>query len=138
VIASVVRCAEAAAAATGTRVDIARVQSYKDMRNNQPLARRFGAHLAELGVPFADADPDVGQGSTDMGDVSYVAPSIHPYMAICAPGEAFCHQHAFAAQAASDRGMAAMLAAAKALALTAWDVLTDEELRRAVRAEFAS
>jgi amidohydrolase len=138
VIAAVTRCAEAAAAATGTRVEIARVQTYKDIRNNQPLARRFGAHLGALGVPFAEAEPDAGAGSTDMGDVSYVTPAIHPYLAICDRGEAFCHQHGFAEKAASDRGMEAMLAAAKAMALTAYDVLADDDLRRAAREAFES
>jgi hypothetical protein len=106
------------------------------MRNNEPLARRFGAHLAALGVAHADTDPTLGIGSTDMGDVSYVAPAIHPYMGICAPGEAFCHNHEFAAKAASDQGMTAMVAAAKAMALTALDVLTDAGLRAAARGHF--
>jgi amidohydrolase len=136
VIATFTRCAEAAAAATGTKLELRRLQAYKDLRNNGPLARRFGAHLAALGVPFAETDPTIGTGSTDMGDVSHLAPSIHPYLGICPPGETFCHQHAFAARAASDQGITAMLAAAKALALTAWDVLADEALRREARAAF--
>jgi metal-dependent amidase/aminoacylase/carboxypeptidase family protein len=136
VVATFLCCAEAAAAATGTRLEVKRHQAYKDMRNNSPLARRFGEHLAALGVGFAETDPTVGIGSTDMGDVSYVAPSIHPYVGICAPGEAFCHQHGFTARAASDEGVAAMVAAAKALAATAWDVLADEALRRDARAAF--
>jgi amidohydrolase len=130
------RCVQAAAAATGTRAEIVRKQGYKDMRNNEPLARRFGAHLEALGVAHAETDPTLGMGSTDMGDVSYVAPAIHPYMAICAAGEAFCHNHEFVAKAASDQGMAAMVAAAKAMALTALDVLTDDALRAAARGHF--
>jgi amidohydrolase len=136
VVAAFRRCAEAAAAATGTRLEITDLQTYRDMRNNTPLARRFGEHLAALGARFADTDPTVGIGSTDMGDVSYVAPAIHPYVGICAPGETFCHQHAFAARAASDEGISAMLLAAKAMAATAWDVLADEGLRREARAAF--
>jgi metal-dependent amidase/aminoacylase/carboxypeptidase family protein len=137
VIAMFSRCAEAAAAATGTRLELTRLQGYKDLRNNQPLARRFGTHLAALGVAFAEDDDRIGAGSTDMGDVSHIAPSIHPYLGICPPGETFCHQHAFAARAVSDQGMAAMLAAAKAMAATAWDVLADDALLREARAAFA-
>jgi amidohydrolase len=136
VIATFRRCAEAAAAATGTRVEIAFTQAYKDMRNNEPLARRFGAHLTALGVAHADDDPSLGAGSTDMGDVSYVVPAIHPFIGICALGEAFCHNHAFAAKAASEQGISAMLAAAKAMALTALDVLRDDALRAAARDHF--
>src|SRR5262249_39587019 len=112
-------------------------QSYKDMRNNQPLARRFGVYLGGLGVPFAETDPTSGQGSTDMGDVSYAVPSIHPYLAICDRDEAVCHHPAFTAKAASDQGTRAMLHAAKAMALTAYDVLADDGLRAEAKGYFA-
>jgi len=129
IVADFTRCAEAAAHATGTRVEITRRMGYKDMRNNEPLARRFGTHLGDLGVAHADTDLTVGIGSTDMGDVSYACPAIHPYMGICTPGEAFPHNHEFAAKTASDQGISAMIAAAKAMALTALDVIADEHLR---------
>jgi len=136
VMAEVRRAAEAAALATGTTVDIVDKQGYRDMRNNEPLARRFGDKLAALGVPFSETDPRIGIGSTDMGDVSYQVPAIHPYLGICAPGEAFPHQHGFAARAASPRAMEAMRAAAKAMALLSWDVFHDPELLRKARAAF--
>jgi metal-dependent amidase/aminoacylase/carboxypeptidase family protein len=136
VMAEVRRAAEAAALGTGTTVEIVEGQGYRDMRNNQPLARRFGDKLAALGVPFAETDPRIGIGSTDMGDVSYEVPAIHPYMGICAPGEAFPHQHGFAARAASPPAMEAMRAAAKAMALLSWDVFHDPELLQNARAAF--
>ena len=136
VMAEVRRAAEAAALGTGTTVEIIEGQGYRDMRNNQPLARRFGDKLAALGVPFAETDPRIGIGSTDMGDVSYEVPAIHPYMGICAPGEAFPHQHGFAARAASPPAMEAMRAAAKAMALLSWDVFHDPELLQNARAAF--
>jgi amidohydrolase len=131
------RCAEAAAAATGTRLELERKNGYKDMRNNTQLARRFGAKLEALGVGFRETDPDSGIGSTDMGDVSYAVPAIHPYLAICDAVDGFPHQHAFVAQAASPRGIDAALIAAKALAATAWDVLGDASLRDAAHREHA-
>ena len=132
------RAAEAAALATGTKVEIATVGGYRDMRNNMPLARRFGDHLRALGVPFVERDPDTGAGSTDMGDVSYAVPAIHPYLAICEAGEAFCHQHGFVERAASPRGIATAIDAAKAMALTALDVLSDDHLRGEARTFFAA
>jgi amidohydrolase len=136
VVAHVRRAAAGAALATGTTVDIVAKQGYRDMRNNEPLARRLGDKLAALGVAFADTDPTIGTGSTDMGDVSYVVPSIHPYLGICEPGEAFPHEHGFAARAAAAPGLRAMRAAAKAMALLAWDVLADPDLRRAAQTAF--
>jgi len=115
---------------------IERRAGYRDMRNNMTLARAFGDALAGLGRCAPDDDPDVGAGSTDMGDVSQEVPSIHPYLAICARGETMCHEHAFAAHAASDQGVAAMLDAARAMALTTQRFLSDADLRATVRAEF--
>ena len=71
-----------------------------------------------------------------MGDVSHVVPSIHPYLAIVDENEALCHQHRFADAAASDRGLGTACAAAKALARTAVEVLSDETLRRTMQEEW--
>lgn len=136
VVPRVKACAEAAALATGTKVSITVETGYKNMVNNMTLARRFGHHLSNLGVDFQETDPDVGTGSTDMGDLSQVVPGIHPYLAICQPGEGTCHQHAFAQLAASPQGIKTALLAAKCLALTAFDILSEPELLRAAQAEF--
>jgi amidohydrolase len=130
------RCARGAALASGVEVEITARRGYKSLVNNLAMARRFGAHLAALGRAPAERDETVGSGSTDMGDVSHAVPSIHPWLAICDKDETTCHQHAFAACAASERGAQAMLAAAKAMAQTAADVLTDAALRASVRREF--
>jgi amidohydrolase len=130
------RCARGAAQASDVRVSFGWRQGYLDMRNNPTLAERFGEHLRALGRAPRVRDESVGTGSTDMGDVSHRVPAIHPWVAICDEGETMCHQPGFAACAASERGLAAMLVAAKAMARTAVDVVTDDSLRRAVRASF--
>jgi amidohydrolase len=130
------RCARGAALACGVEVTLSPREGYRDLVNNMALARRFGGHLEALGRRPAERDPTVGAGSTDMGDVSHAVPSIHPWLAICDKGETTCHQHAFQACAGSERGAEAMLAAAKAMALTAVDVLGDAALREAARKEF--
>jgi amidohydrolase len=131
------RCARGAALAAGVEVTISSRQGYKDLVNNLPLARRFGEHLRALGRDAPETDESVGAGSTDMGDVSHAVPAIHPWIAICDRGATTCHQRAFEACAASDRGAEGMLVAAKAMAMTAADVLVDERLREATRAAFA-
>jgi metal-dependent amidase/aminoacylase/carboxypeptidase family protein len=108
------------------------------MVNNMTLARRFGVHLTAVGRAPRETDTRVGSGSTDMGDVSHAVPSIHPWIAICDEGETTCHQHAFQQCAGSERGMQGMLAAAKAMALTAAELLTDATLLAAVKDEFAA
>ncbi len=132
------RCAAGAAMASDVKVEIVARQGYRDMRNNMTMARRFGAHLdvAAGGRKARETDERVGAGSTDMGDVSHVVPSIHPYLAIVDENEALCHQHRFADAAASDRGLRTAYDAAKALARTAVEVLTDESLRTSMHEEW--
>jgi len=137
VAAIVERCARGAAMACGVEVSLSIRQGYREMKNNLAIARRFGAAMASLGRPARETDPRVGSGSTDMGDLSQAVPSIHPYLAICDEGETLCHQHAFAACAASQRGFQTMLTAAKAMARTTLDLLEDQKLLESVKAEFA-
>jgi metal-dependent amidase/aminoacylase/carboxypeptidase family protein len=132
----VLRCAEGAALASGVRVTTQVSEGYKDMVNNLTMARRFGEHLSALGRKAAETDPTVGAGSTDMGDVSHVVPSIHPYLGIVDPGSSICHEHRFAAAAASERGTKTAMDAAKALGKTAAELLADPALRESVRAEW--
>lgn len=132
------RCARAAAMACDVEVLLTPRRGYKDMRNNLPLARAFAEQLRALGRDPRDTDDRVGTGSTDMGDVSHAVPAIHPWIAICDEGETLCHQHAFAAAAGSDRGLDAMLVAAKAMARTGAAVARDPALRAALREAFAS
>lgn len=131
------RCARGAAMASGVEVEIQPRRGYRDLRNNAPLARRFGEHMRALGRTPSETAPSVGAGSTDMGDVSHAVPAIHPWVAICAPGETTIHQRRFAEYAGSEPGFSAMLLAAKAMARTALDVLTDPALRGAAHAAFA-
>jgi amidohydrolase len=132
----VMRCARGAALACDVDVSFKEKVGYREMRNNLTMARRFGAALESLGRNARETDTRVGAGSTDMGDLSLHLPSIHPYLAICDEGESLCHEHRFADCAASDRGMATMLIAAKALARTALDLLEDPKLLGEARREF--
>jgi amidohydrolase len=136
VVAIVTRCIRAAAMASDVEVAIELVPGYRDLVTNQPLAERFGRHLESLGRQPRMRDPEVGTGSTDMGDVSHVVPSIHAWLAICEKGRTMCHEHAFAACAASDEGMQTMLVAAKSMARTAADLLADRGLLEQVRGAF--
>jgi amidohydrolase len=133
--AQVTTMASAVATATGTTAEVTREREpYHHFRNNTVLAGRFATHLAAEGITLTEPDPGVFLGSSDIGNVSTVAPAIHPFVAIVDPDQTD-HTPEFAAAAASDRGRATMLAAANALAGTAIDLLTDPVLRAAVRDE---
>jgi metal-dependent amidase/aminoacylase/carboxypeptidase family protein len=74
-------------------------------------------------------------GSTDMGNVSYRVPSIHPMIA-SAPISCSIHNAEFEQWAGGEMGDEAVVDGAKALAMTAVDYLCDPELRRQVRESF--
>lgn len=130
------RCARAAAMASDVQVQTRTRDGYRHMVNNMSLARVFAAHLEALGRHPRERDETIGTGSTDMGDVSHVVPSIHPWLAIVREGEALCHDLGFATAAASDAGLSTALEAAKSLARTAVEFLADPAVRAAVSAEW--
>ncbi len=134
--ARVIRCAEGAAMATGTRVEHVIEGGYKNMINNLSMARRYAAHSEALGTKSVEAPAGTPTGSTDMGDVSHVMPAIHPSFAISRHGEGNCHEDAFVAHADSARGYDAMIRVAKAMAMTAYDLLAQPELLASAKKEF--
>ncbi len=128
------RCAKGAALAAGATFSMSEISPpYKAMRPNRALGAAFTRNLESLGWAF-DAD-DLPFGSTDMGDVSQAVPAIHAYVAICDRAIAF-HSRGFAEASQSERGHQGMLAAAKAMAMTAVDVLTSADLVRTMQREF--
>jgi amidohydrolase len=129
-------CCEAAAQATGCQVKL--TSASKDYHPYKPvysLAAMFQRNLEALGETVDQGPVDRELGSTDVGNVSQVVPTIQPMMQIC-PRDVTCHMAAFADAAISDTGHRAMFAAAKAMAMTAVDLLTDPGTLARVKAEF--
>lgn len=76
-----------------------------------------------------------GLGSTDAGNVSYVVPTIQPYLKIGADTLA-PHTTEFCAAAISKEGDKALINASKILALTALTLITDKDKLNAVKDDF--
>jgi amidohydrolase len=132
----VVRCAEAAAMATGTKCVVEVVGGYKNLINNLAMANRYAAHSEALGTPTPIAPDTISTGSTDMGDISHAMPAIHPAFAISSHGEGTCHEDAFVAHADSQRGYDAMIRVGKSMAMLAYDLIAEPELMKAAKEEF--
>lgn len=132
----VLNCFRGAAIATGARLEYqwAQVQ-YAPMRNNLTMAQLFIKNMKSLGRKIQLENPDQSFGSTDMGNVSQLVPSIHPSVAI-APTGVSIHSPQFAAAAASELGSQGMIDAAKALAMTVVDLLASPETVARIREEF--
>jgi amidohydrolase len=132
----VVNCFEAAAQATGCRVKITSAsKDYHPYRPVYSLAEMFQRNLESLGETVDQGPVDRDLGSTDVGNVSQVVPTIQPMLQI-SPREVTCHMAAFAEAAISETGHRGMLRAAKAMAMTAVDLLTDPKALERVAAEF--
>ena len=134
----VLNCFEGAALATGVRLgyrwsDII----YAPMKNNLVLAQLFTQNLESLGRRVEPFESYLGFGSTDMGNVSQVIPAIHPSVAIASP-DVLLHSADFAIAAASESGHKGLLDAAKALAMTVVDLLSESQTLARVKDEFSS
>jgi amidohydrolase len=129
-------CAQGAALATGARLEISFYElSYDDLRTNEELSEAFTKNLLLLGVASTEINEKEAGGSLDMGNVSHVVPSIHPYIQI---SKQSCggHTKEFQEASMSKEGFEGMLLGAKAMALTGYDLLTNPDLLTGVKKEF--
>ncbi|HWO94419.1 MAG TPA: M20 family metallopeptidase, partial [Dehalococcoidia bacterium] len=134
----VLACFRAGAEATGCRLEHEWAEApYLALNSNAPLAEAYLANLRTTGreAPQPSGVRAANMGSTDMGNVSWVVPSIHPSLAV-APAGVPIHTPEFAVYAAAAEGDRAVMDGATALALTAIDVLLRPELREAAQESF--
>jgi len=132
----VLNCFIGAATASGARLEYKwGGVRYAAMRNNLTLAQLFSQNMQFLEREVKIPDPSGMRGSTDMGNVSLLAPSIHGYVRI-APTAVGNHTPQFASAAASEAGIHGLLDGAKALAMTLVDLLANPEIVIKVKEEF--
>ena len=132
----VLNCFTGAAKATGARFEYKWGEvRYSPMRNNLTLARLFMNNMKSLGRKINLTDSSGNIGSSDMGNVSQLVPSIHPFVAI-APPEVLIHSPEFAQAAASAAGTGGLVDAAKAMAMTVVDLLANPEIVIEAKEEF--
>jgi amidohydrolase len=124
---------DAAALATDTTVEIEFSGGASSMHRNRTLEARWVANAAAYGV--VDQGPDPNSGSTDMGNVSWVCPTIHPELAIADEGTP-AHSIRFRDAAATPRADETTLLAATLVAQTAYELFADPALVDAAWREF--
>lgn len=133
----VIRCAEGAASMVSANMTWQKFEvSYDEMHTNLALADCFTRNLREMGVSEI-APPQTAMGSVDMGNVSRVIPSIHPYLTL-GSGTDIPHTREFAKASLSVDGERFVFLAMQTLALTGWDVLKNKKLMREIKREFRS
>ncbi len=129
------RTANSAALLTGAKVIVEGEPVYAERYPNSVMGEAFKRNMETLGERMEYPDPNERVGSSDVGNVSLEIPTIHEYLAIADPSVAG-HTSEFREASLSPRSDDVVLLAAKGLALTGWDLLTDETLREAAKAEY--
>ena len=124
---------EGAALATDTKAEVTLSGGAMTMKQNRTLEARWVANAAAYGI--ADQGQDLNSGSTDMGNVSWVCPTIHPDLSIADEGTPG-HSILFRDAAASPRADETTLLAATLVAQTAYELFADPALVEATWAEF--
>jgi amidohydrolase len=124
------RALKAGALALGGEVEITTLPGYLPLFHDPTLVSLFRANAVELVGADRVRDKGHGGGSTDMGDISHILPTVHPYA-----GGASGAGHG--ADYRIDDYSRAVTNPAKAMAMTVIDLLADnaQEARRVV-AEF--
>ncbi|MFE5592436.1 M20 family metallopeptidase [Streptomyces sp. NPDC056549] len=131
-------CFEAGALATGAELALESVgNDYADLRQDLAMGRSYQAAAEALGRTVLPNDPGLRGGSTDMGNVSHLVPTIHPSIGYDC-GDTIMHHPDFTrygTTAAADR---AVLDGGLAMAWTAIDLATDPAQRERLLARVAA
>jgi amidohydrolase len=128
------RCFEAGALATGARLEITEGMRYSERIINHTLAGLLRDNMRALGIQVKDEIEKV-RGSTDFGEVSQVVPAVNAYLSI-APETVASHSREMAEASKSPVGDKGLLDAAKAMAMTAVDLICAPALLRKAHDEF--
>ena len=128
--------AEGAARATGCTLKITQHDSvYEPMKSSRVMLDLFAANMKGAGLVEGAPIPD-RLGSSDIGNVSQVIPAIQPMVAIAPTGMAI-HTREFADAAVKPLARAGMIAAAKTMARTTFDLRAEPARVKAAQDEFA-
>lgn len=130
-------CLEAGATATGCEVELTwRHPAFADMVDNRAMIDRYRENLERTGRHAAEPDGTSEiVGSTDMGNISHIVPSIHPMIAVSPPSVPI-HTEAFARHSGAPEGDRAVLDGARTMAATVIDLWTRPDVLAEVTSEF--
>ncbi|MEG0562068.1 M20 family metallopeptidase [Cetobacterium sp.] len=127
--------AHGAAIMTGCK---AKISSFQNRVDNLVPTRYFDDLYVEtmkkLGVEVC-VDSEKSMGSTDVGNVSHVVPTIHPNIKIC-DCSVSGHTHEFAQAAGSVKGDEAVILGGKALALLGLSLIVNKDKLNRIKDEF--
>ncbi len=128
---------EGAALMTGAK---GRMQPYQNIVENTVVTPSFDAlyqkHLEEFGEHVRPIEPQDEMGSSDVGNISQVVPTIQPHITI-SEEVVPAHSEEFKEAARSPLGLSSIGLGAKVMALTALDLIEDPALLASIKKEHA-
>ena len=109
---------------------------YSNLATNGQLAEVYQRNAEELGLTFPSREEQSKAtfGSTDMGNVSHIKPSIHPFFDI--ETSVANHTHEFTEASGRMEAHARAVMQAKVMAMTALEVLWSDHVWDSVVADF--
>lgn len=109
--------------------------AYEDNKINYGLANALKEEFAQLGLENIEDVDEIPNGSSDIGSVSYVCPSLHGYIKIAADDVAG-HSCEMADATISDEGHVALRVGAISLANIGYRLMSDHSFLEDIRSEF--
>lgn len=108
--------------------------SYEDIRNNPVIERLLEQNLTRLGEKVMPRRKELGIGCTDMGNVTHKIPGLQSYILVTPLLRG--HTLEFEKAVGGPLGLRALEIGAKALAMTAVNVLADEHVFKEIQQTF--
>jgi metal-dependent amidase/aminoacylase/carboxypeptidase family protein len=128
----VLKCFQAAALATGCRLEYRWGLRCNAMLNNQTLLGPWRENMKAIGRQVGEIIEN--SGSTDTGNVSVTVPTLHGFVSISEESLPL-HSEEFCRAARSEGGFRAAIDGAKAMAMTAIDLITKPEILKRAKEE---
>lgn len=136
-------CAAGAAQVSGCEVKVKETDpTYLDLRVVDTISDVCAEEMTEVedgNTAAVVANSDFRRTiSTDMGNVSYVLPSLHAIFGIPSQEGASCHDPRFTAASGSDEAFETALRVGRGLGMLGWRFITESELTHKVADQFLS
>jgi amidohydrolase len=130
----VAKAGRASAKAVGAKakIKIGRKLAYAPFLPNRVAGGILWQIFEKLGVKIEQGDEKAEMGSTDVGNLSWKVPALHPALAI---SRSPVHSIDFAKAAASGKAIKLMEKAALAMSILGYRVMTEPEFRKEMKAE---
>lgn len=131
----VINCAKGAATAAGCTLDVSDGGDLNaPMKINMAFIDLYRSVLKGLGLKEDTSSPEKNVGSSDIGNVSQIIPTIHPHVPIREGIN--IHTREFAEATISGDGHRALMEGVSTLGLTAMELLFSREALEAVKKDF--